>query len=783
MRTANSIKNTILTLIASFVDILMGWISLTLFIKFLDVEYLGINGLFSNILSMLSLTELGIGTAIIVKLYKPLHDNDIEKIKSLMHFYKKAYNLISLTMLVIGLLVIPFLKYIIKEVTVPVNLTIVYILHLLSTICSYLVAYKRSIIYAEQKDYILKSISICYYLSVNITQIIILYLTKNYYLYLIIKIICQLIQNIAISLIANHRYPYLKDKNYQKLDKKSEKDIFSKVRALSIHKVSKFIVSGTDNIIISSFLGLTTVGLYSNYNMIINNVNNIFYKIIESVSASVGDLLTESNHEKTYKIYQKIKFLNTWLSIFSATCLLVITQDFIKLWIGEKYLLSNFVLIILVLNYYQKLLQRNFKIFKDAAGIWKEDRIIPIIESIINIIASIILLKKFGLAGIFMGTIISSFTYWFYSYPKYIYKNLFKKSYLKYIKELSLSVILFLLIATLTYQISSLFIVKKLFIQLIIDILICCIIPNLVMIFLFYQKEEFKYFKNLLINILFKSKKNNQQKKELSMSEIKEIQLKELLYIKEICDKNNIDYFLTSGTLLGAVKYKGYISWDDDIDIGLKRKDYLKLIDILIKDNNPNYKVLSIYNTKDYYYSFAKLVCTKTKLIENAKRIKEMGVYIDIFPFDYYNEDYEKYLKRIKFFKNITIKRYRIKNPIEKSLNKEPKSKAKFIKIKGFIYSIIDILTRPLGYKFWVKKYDKLLSINKTGKYITRGNKCYPKFEAKLFEEFKEYEFEGYKFKSIKDADQYLKTIYGNYKKDLPKEKQRSHHQIKVYWK
>ena len=158
---------------------------------------------------------------------------------------------------------------------------------------------------------------------------------------------------------------------------------------------------------------------------------------------------------------------------------------------------------------------------------------------------------------------------------------------------------------------------------------------------------------------------------QLNLAEIKKIQLGALKYVKEICQKNNIDYYLMSGTLLGAVKYKGYIPWDDDIDIALKRKDYLKLIKLINDDNSDDYKILSIYNTKDYYYLFAKLVSKKTKLIENAKEIKEMGVYIDIFPLDYYNDNYEKYINKIKFIKRLATNRYRVINPINKTTNKD----------------------------------------------------------------------------------------------------------------
>lgn len=272
--------------------------------------------------------------------------------------------------------------------------------------------------------------------------------------------------------------------------------------------------------------------------------------------------------------------------------------------------------------------------------------------------------------------------------------------------------------------------------------------------------------------------------KELTIEEMRKIQLDGLKYIADICEKNKINYFLVCGSLLGAVKYKGFIPWDDDIDIGLKRKEYLKLINILEKEPKNEYKVLTVYNTKDYYYPYAKLVSTKTTVTENTKKIKELGVYIDIFPFDYTDDDFEQYMHKIRFFRNMTVKRYRVKNHIEKSMNLTIKyPKVKFRNLKKIIYDFIDIISLPLGYNFWAKCYDKLISKNKNGKYLTRGCKNNVRLNAKIFEEFTEYEFEGKNFNSIKDSDSYLKAIYGDYMKDLPKNQQRTHHQIHAYWR
>lgn len=270
----------------------------------------------------------------------------------------------------------------------------------------------------------------------------------------------------------------------------------------------------------------------------------------------------------------------------------------------------------------------------------------------------------------------------------------------------------------------------------------------------------------------------------LRLKEIRKIQLDILNYIKKICDTNNIKYFIISGTLLGAVKYKGYIPWDDDIDICLFRDDYKKLINFINKDNNEDYQILSLYNTKDYYYTYSKVVYRKTKLIENSRKIKELGVYVDVFPIDYYTGDYNRFKRKIKFINNMATKRYRIKNDIGKSANLNmPSQKVKFLFIKKIVYNMVDILSLPLGYKFWGLLYDRIVSKHKSGNNVIIGLKYLPSFEAKLFKEYDWYEFEGYKLRSIKNYDHYLKTIYGDYKKDLPQNMQRTHHQMKAYWR
>lgn len=502
----DEIKNIIGSFLSSFFSILIGLIAQKLFLHILGEEYLGLNGLFDNIISMLSIVELGIGTAIIYNLYKPIVDNNIEQIKSLMSFYKKAYNIITIVIFILGLCVIPFIKYIVTDIQADVNIILVYVLFLVNATVSYILSYKRSILYASKKNYIVNFVHILYLVTANTAQIVLLYFTRNYYLYLIVKISMTLFENIIISIAVNKRFNYLNKGTIKPLDKKIEKDIFQKVKALFLHKIGGFVVLGTDNIIISKYLGIVVVGLYSNYYLIINSVIRLFSQIITSLTPSIGHLLVKDNKDNNFSSFKKIRFMTFWIDTFVSTSILVIMQPFICIWIGEKYLLSNVVLYILVFNCFQSLFKNSFGVFKDAAGIYYEDRFVPLMEAIVNIIVSLILCKLIGLPGVFIGTITSSITQWAYSFPKFVYKKLFNSDIKTYVKDTLLYFCLFIFIAAFSYGISILVKVNNIWLCFIINVLISVIVPNLLLFIIFKKTDNYKYFINIVTNSISKLK-------------------------------------------------------------------------------------------------------------------------------------------------------------------------------------------------------------------------------------------------------------------------------------
>ena len=308
----------------------------------------------------------------------------------------------------------------------------------------------------------------------------------------------RIIENLCITSFVNYRYSYLKEKNAKKIDKAIENDIFKKVKALFLHQIGAFAINGTDNLVISRYIGLVSVGLYSNYYLIINAVQTVSSHIISATTPSIGNMLVTEKKEKFFPVFIKMRFLNFYMATFCGICIFCLMEPFIKIWIGGKYVLETTILLILTINFYQKTSRLTYKSFKTAAGIFYEDRFIPIIEAFTNIIISIVLAKQIGLAGVFIGTIISGLSLWCYSYPKYVYKKLFNRKYFNYICETLGYLLLFLALLFVTNLVIRFVKVDNLILQLIYRFIICLIVPNIILIMIFFRTDNFQYYLELL---------------------------------------------------------------------------------------------------------------------------------------------------------------------------------------------------------------------------------------------------------------------------------------------
>ena len=354
MRKKKSMINTVISIIMYVLTILIGLVVQAIFIRSLGSEYLGLNGLFTNIISVLAIVELGFGSAIIYNLYRPLAENKIELIKALMQYYKKIYRKIAVIVFGLGICIIPFLPKVVGSVSVHQNLYLIFVLYLFDSIASYLLTYKRSILYADQKTYVINLVHLGYLLLMNGLQIYDLLVYKNFLSYLLIKVIFRIVENLIITFLANRYYPYIKEKQVIKLDERIKADIVKKVKGLFFHQIGTAIITGTDNIIISMTpsLGVVTVGVYSNYNMVIVAITNLFSQIYSSLTASVGNLLIEGDRGRSYSIYRNMLLLNSWVFAFVSVSVLCIMEPFITIWIGSNFILPKRVLFVLTINLY-----------------------------------------------------------------------------------------------------------------------------------------------------------------------------------------------------------------------------------------------------------------------------------------------------------------------------------------------------------------------------------------------------------------------------------------------
>lgn len=506
MRTRSSILNLIFAISGQSIGLLVSFIARIVFIQVLGTEYLGLNGLFTNILSILSLIELGVGPALTFSLYKPLAENDTQKVKSLMRLYKKAYITIGVLILIFGVSLAPFLENFIKTMPDIPHIHLIFLLFVINAATSYFFSYKRSLIISDQKRYIATIYRYSFFILLNIVQIILLYFTHNFILFLVCEILFTFAENIVVSKKADKLYPYLKQKNVQKIDKETLSQITRNVRAMLAHKLGSVVVSSTDSLILSKFVGLVGVGLYSNYLLIINALNIVTSQVFTSITASVGNLgATESEDRKKF-IFNVVFFMNFWIYGVASICLIVLLNPFIRLWIGEDFILDTSIVLVIIFNFYLTGMRKGVLTFRDALGIYWYDRHKPIFESIINLVGSLILVSKFGMIGVFIGTTISTILTCFWVEPYVLYKYGFKTTVLPYFKKYALYSAIIVGTYIITDSLSMNFTDENI-INFVIQLLICLVIPNIIFTLLFYRTNEFKYLYNIIQNYIFKKAK------------------------------------------------------------------------------------------------------------------------------------------------------------------------------------------------------------------------------------------------------------------------------------
>lgn len=482
-RTQNASRNIGWGIINKIISILTPFVLRTMVIYIIGIQYVGLNSLFSSILGVLSLAELGFGSALVFSMYKPIAENDVSKVNALLNLYRKIYRCVGVIILILGLLIMPFLDFFIaKDYPKEVNIYLLYLIYLVNTTLGYfLFAYKRSILNATQRVDVGSNINSFIQIFQFIVQSILLIFFRNYYIYILIIPCMTIIDNIIVAVYVNRKYPeYICIGNIEK----EEMGLIKKnVGGLVIQKIGNTILNSADNIVISSFLGLTLLAKYNNYYYIMSSVFGILFIITNSITPIIGNSIVKDSLEKNYKDFVKFNFIEVWLVTWFAACLLSLYQHFMFLWGGNDFQLAPSVAVLFVIYFYVYKMNDMCYVYRQASGIWWEGKWMPFVSATVNLLLNLVLVNIIGMAGVLISTIISIFLINFPWGTYILFAKYFKNP--KGTKTYMLNQIKYMLIAILvigfTFLISNL-LKNYSWVNFFIKMLICTTIPNVLLL-------------------------------------------------------------------------------------------------------------------------------------------------------------------------------------------------------------------------------------------------------------------------------------------------------------
>ena len=499
-RTLNSLKNIGTGVLSQIVVAALSFISRTVFINYLAIEYLGLNGLFGSILSLLGLAELGVGSAFIYSLYKPLADGNEQLITAILKLYKRVYIIIGLSVFVLGALLVPFLDQLIPEKpeAVTESIVLIYFFFLFNTASTYFFTYKVSLLNADQRNYVVSLNFTVFTIVRYVLQIVVLMVTHNFIWYLTVQLVFQLLANFSISEITNRYYPFIKKQSHLKVPKDITKEIITNTKATFLVKVSGIIVNSTDNLFINYFAGLALIGIFSNYSMLIALAGTFILQVFNNLTASIAQVNTKESKEKQFEIFKVINFLNFWIYGAGAILFVALANDFVKVWIGDTFILPTSISIIIAINFFLVGMQNAVWTFKSTYGLFRYGMWLVVGTAVLNIVLSFFFGHLYGLFGILLASAVARMVTNVWYDPFIVFKKglqqhpvIYLKKYLKYVVALGFAYVG-------THYLTNLFDFNAL-VSLILNTLVCVVLVNLIFFLFFRRSDEFILSKGILI--------------------------------------------------------------------------------------------------------------------------------------------------------------------------------------------------------------------------------------------------------------------------------------------
>ncbi|MCD7820084.1 MAG: hypothetical protein LUH07_13710 [Lachnospiraceae bacterium] len=439
-RLINATKNAGVSIVYQIATLIISFVSRTVFIRTLGIEYLGINSLFSEVLNLLSMADLGLGVSMAYSFYAPLASGDKHKISALISFYKKVYNIIAIAITVIGLCITPFIHLIVNTTTEIPYIEVYYLFALGGIVVSYLWVYKTTLITADQKSYIVTAINMIVTVIAGLIKILVLVIWKNYIIYLIVDLFSKFLMNFLASRKADKLYPYIAQK--AELDVAEQKSIFSNVSSMFIYKLSSVLLTATDNSIISVLCGTALVGIYSNYNLVTTKLSSFVVLLFTAVTAGVGNIVATESADKRYSVYKQLQGVSFIVSGITAVCYFVLINNLITVWIGSDYSLNEGTIVAITINLYFSVVLQPLQVYRSATGMYQRTKWIMLICAIENLILSIALGELIGITGILLASIISRITTYMLYEPMILFREYFNQNGRVFFTELIKNVII-----------------------------------------------------------------------------------------------------------------------------------------------------------------------------------------------------------------------------------------------------------------------------------------------------------------------------------------------------
>ena len=489
----NAKRNIIVGLVNNVAVLILPFITRTLINSILGSMYLGMNSLFSSILTVLSLSEMGFGTAMVYHMYKPIAEGDVDKINALLALYKKAYRIVGFVIIGIGLCLLPFLRILIKgDVPAGVNIYLIYLIELFSTSISYfLFAYRSSILAAYQRADLITVANFIVNLGLKLTQILVLLTTNNYYLYVIVTPVSTLINNIWVGFISKKMYPQFKPEG--SLDEGTLNSIKKLVAGTFIQNACMTTRNSLDSIFVSAFLGLTLTAIYNNYYTIFSAVISMMAIISNALSGGIGNHVAVKSIDENFEELKQLDFLYMTIAGVCTSCLLCLYQPFMSIWMGENMLLE-FPAVVLLCIYFYILKMGDMKtLYSSANGLWWKMRYRAIIETVTNILLNLVLGFLFGVYGIIIATAISLFFCNFIWGSIINFKNYFGLPKLKlFFRYHFIGVLKAIVFCSITYYVSLIVDISSPYVNLLCKAFVAIVIPTVLYLITSYKTDLFK---------------------------------------------------------------------------------------------------------------------------------------------------------------------------------------------------------------------------------------------------------------------------------------------------